>query len=85
MNLHFISEPVSYYNHIASGVRLSVRPSVNVLGVPQVFSGMVRWNLIKLGIVVVVYVLLMHVILFLKWGHSMPLGQVVKGQNCTIS
>ena len=84
MNLLF-SEPVSYYNHIASGVRLSVRPSVNVLGVPQVFSGMVRWNLIKLGIVVVVYVLLMHVILFLKWGHSMPLGQVVKGQNCTIS
>ena len=28
MNLLFISEPVSYYNHIASGVRLSVRPSV---------------------------------------------------------
>ena len=62
------------------------RPSVRqCLGVTQVFSGMVRWNLIKLGIVVVVYVLLMHVILFLKWGHSMPLGQVVKGQNCTIS
>ena len=71
--------------HVLQSLRIR-RPSVRqCLGVTQVFSGMVRWNLIKLGIVVVVYVLLMHVILFLKWGHSMPLGQVVKGQNCTIS